>query len=150
MSAFPELASCVLFMWRESQSGPVSPQSHRLRPEPLSRLFPRWLHSMCCIMWFNLIPFPGRNNRPGLTCSQGTNMHIFNEAQCFFRAKSHLRKLTSLLWKSPAARSLSPLTSVWPFDSSHVLQQPRKAFRVSRSWTCAPYFLWKDLGLLIK
>lgn len=114
VSAFPELASGVLFLWRESQSAPVSLQSQKLRPEPLSRLFPNWLHSLCCIILCNLIPFPGRNNRPGLTCSQGMNMHVSNRTQCSFRAKSHLRRVTLLLWKSPGAGSPSPQTSVWP------------------------------------
>lgn len=59
--AFPELSSCVLFMGRESPRVPVSLLSHRLRPEPLSRIFPRWLDSMFCIILFDLIPFPGRN-----------------------------------------------------------------------------------------
>lgn len=94
-------------------------QSQRLKPEPLSRIFPSWVESVCCIILSSQMPFPGRDHRPGFTCSQDTNMHPWTDRGVFLEPNSP-SDVGLLLWRPPEAESASPQTSLWPFDSNLV------------------------------
>lgn len=112
--------------------------SHRnWGPSPSLDYFPTGF-IQCAALFCNLIPFPGRNNRPGLICSQGMNMQVPDRMRCSFRAKSHLRR-----WHCSFGSYLERQSGLWFQSCSPAAEEALKVRGAPGSWTSAFYFLMR-------